>query len=291
MHTLFAHKIGVPQTVTIGNFDGGHLGHQALLQKLCHISKLNQTASTVITFEPLTSEFFAPQKPRRLMNLRDKTTWVKAQGVDNMRCIPFTTKIATLSAADFIQYYLLSSGVTHVVVGDDFRFGHNRQGTPALLAASGLHITLLPPIIQEGRVSSSQIRALLMTGQFQQATQALGHPYRLSGVVQYGNQKGRLLGFPTANIALNRYLPPLSGVYQVRVLVGEIWYNGIANVGVRPTVDGAHPLCEVHILNFHQTLYGKRLVLEPTRKIRDEKRFDSLEQLKAQIKLDISTLQ
>jgi riboflavin kinase/FMN adenylyltransferase len=290
MHTLFAQKIGVSQTVAIGNFDGGHRGHQALLQKLCQVSKSTQTASTVITFEPLTCEFFAAQKPRRLMNLRDKTAWVKAQGVDNMLCIPFTNKIATLSATDFIQQYLLANRVVQVVIGEDFRFGAGRQGTPALLAARGLLTTLLPPVIQEGRVSSSQIREFLMAGQFQQAEQALGRPYRLSGVVQYGSQRGRLLGFPTANIALNRYLPPLSGVYQVRVLVGGVWYNGAANIGVRPTVDGTRSLCEVHILNFHQTVYGKRLVLEPLRKIREEKRFDSLEQLKAQIGHDIATL-
>ena len=277
------------QVAIIGNLDGGHLGHQALLSQLNRIALNEKLDKAVFTFEPLTHEYFLGKRCARLMRFRDKWKWLKEQGVQYVYPLRFTQRLAHLSAEAFIEEHLKPRGIVHVVVGDDFRFGANRQGDAALLRARGIAVTTIEKVGESERISSSVIRRLIEQGNFKQVNAYLGRPYQLSARVVYGHQRGRLLGFPTANLSLRYFPPPLRGVYAVRVKVGEAWHDGVANVGFRPTViqKTAHLSCEVHILQFSANLYGQWLTIEPYYKIRDEKKFDSLESLKAQIQKDI----
>lgn len=284
---------------TIGSFDGVHRGHQVLLDQVVKMAKQCGLPSLVMVFEPQPHEYFSRQTaPPRLMRLREKVEALFEQGIDRVLCLKFNQQLRTLSAEDYVRRVLVEGvGVKHLIIGDDFKFGCDRSGDFAMLKEQGaIHgFTVCDtPTQQEdfARISSTRIRGLLERDAFEEAERLLGKPFTVSGRVIYGRQLGRTLGFPTANIGLGRYRSPVSGVYAVGVkLVGvdgsQVEHPGVANVGVRPTVDGGvKPLLEVHLLDARQDLYGMFLRVTFKRKIREEQRFSSLDDLQAQIKKD-----
>jgi riboflavin kinase / FMN adenylyltransferase len=294
LHNLrVGHKGNV---VTIGAFDGVHLGHQAILQQVVAQAQRLGLPSLVMIFEPQPHEFFSGEKaPARLMRLGEKVEALFDAGIDRVFCVPFNRQLSQLSAEHFIQQILVEGlGTRYLVVGDDFRFGSKRKGDYALLSAAsqqyGFELTDTTTYLTHNeRVSSTRIREVLETGAFAEVTALLGKPYTISGRVVKGQQLGRELGAPTANVHLHRYRSPLSGVFAVKTTLanGEV-LAGVANVGVRPTVCGdAKPILEVHLFDRNDDLYGQTIVVEFTHKIREEKRFDSLELLREQIQKDI----
>jgi riboflavin kinase/FMN adenylyltransferase len=282
--------------VTIGAFDGVHLGHQAILQQVVEQAKVLNLPSLAMVFEPQPHEFFSGEKaPARLMRLGEKVEALFAAGIERVFCLPFNRLLSQLSAEDFIQRVLVDGlGTRYLVVGDDFRFGCQRKGDYALLAASaqqqGFKLTDTGTyIVNAERVSSTRIRQVLEAGNFSDVPALLGKPYTISGRVVYGQQLGRQLGAPTANVHLHRYRSPLSGVFVVETTLanGEV-LPGVANVGVRPTVCGdAKPILEVHLFDRNDDLYGQKIIVEFKQKIREEKRFDSVDILREQIQQDI----
>ena len=284
--------------VTIGSFDGVHIGHQAILQQVKDAAERLQLPSVVMTFEPQPREYFSSEKaPARLMRLREKIDALLAFGIDHVVCLKFNSQLRTLSAMDFIDRVLVDGlAVEHLIVGDDFRFGCDRSGDFAMLtergSQAGFEVMDTATVEIEGqRVSSTLIRQFVERGDFHRAAELLGRPFSISGVVGYGQQLGRELGFPTANVQLNRFSAPLSGVFAVRVDVAGTIYQGAANVGVRPTVgDLIKPILEVHLLDFDDDLYGQRIAVEFVHKIRDEEKFTSLEKLVATITSDVEMI-
>jgi riboflavin kinase/FMN adenylyltransferase len=281
---------------TIGNFDGVHRGHQAILARLRERAVELGVPSCVVIFEPQPREYFAPDTaPARLARLRDKVALLAAEGVDRVLCLAFNQRLSKLSAAEFVDTILVDGlGVKHLEVGDDFRFGCDRVGDFEFLQQAGLSqgftVEAAQTVELDGlRVSSTQVRQALAKADFALAERLLGRPYRISGRVLHGQKLARQLGTPTANIQLKRRRVPLSGVYLVSVeLDGKAW-PGVANIGVRPTVSGdgsAH--LEVHLLDYAGDLYGRRLTVEFHHKLREEQRFASLEALKSAIDADIA---
>jgi len=283
--------------VTIGAFDGVHLGHQAILKQVVEKASEYGVPALVMIFEPQPHELFSGEKaPARLMRLGEKVDALFAQGIQRVFCLPFNRELSQLSANDFIRYILVEAlGTRHLVVGDDFRFGSQRLGDYALLCEAGLkygfEVTDTVTYLKENeRVSSTKIRRVLEQADFTQVTELLGKPYSISGRVVKGQQLGRQLGVPTANVHLHRYRSPLSGVFAVLTTLpnGEV-LPGVANVGVRPTVAGDNePILEVHLFDRDDDLYGKKIAVEFKHKIREEQRFSSLEQLKEHIQRDIT---
>jgi riboflavin kinase/FMN adenylyltransferase len=282
---------------TIGSFDGVHLGHQAILRQLTQAADAHQLPSTVIVFEPQPHEFFSGEKaPARLMRLREKIQALFAAGVDRVLCVRFTESLRSLSANEFIEQVLVRGlGIKHLVVGDDFRFGCDRKGDFQLLQQAGnnygFSVSDTCTLLLHGeRVSSTRIRHLLELGDFAGAEELLGRPYSITGRVGYGQQLGRKLGVPTANIHLWRYRSPLHGVFAVTAIMkGQEIYQGVANVGVRPTVSGDQkPLLEVHLFDFADVIYGSIIEVVFHHKLRDEKKFASLDDLKTQLQSDIN---
>jgi riboflavin kinase / FMN adenylyltransferase len=282
---------------TIGSFDGVHLGHQTILRQLIETARQRQLPAVVIVFEPQPHEFFsADRAPARLMRLREKVNALWAAGVDRVVCLHFNQQMRSLSAEDFIQRVLVEGlDIKHLVVGDDFRFGCDRRGDFALLQSKGQVLGFSVSDthtleIDGARVSSTRIRQLLEAGDFSEATTLLGKEYSIHGRVVYGKQLGRQLGVPTANVDLRRYRSPLHGVFAVTVTFadGEV-VEGVANIGVRPTVDGSKkPLLEVHLFDFNRSIYGAVIDVVFKRKLRDEQKFSSLDELKAQLQIDIA---
>lgn len=287
---------GLLSVATLGNFDGVHLGHQALLQTLKAQAQALGLPSLVIIFEPQPKEFFAKdQAPARLTNLREKIQLFTHFGVDYLLCLPFNARMRALSAQDFIDTVLVGGvGVRHLIVGDDFRFGHDRSGDFTLLQAQGARqgftVDDTPTVqMQESRISSTRVRAALAQGDLTGAQALLGRPYSFSGRVAFGRQLGRTLNTPTANILLKRQVLPATGVFAVRVQDeqnGE-HFLGVASLGVKPTItDIPEPSLEVHLFNFSGNLYHRHLRVELVQKIRDEQKFASLDALKAAIEAD-----
>lgn len=285
--------------VSIGNFDGLHRGHQAILDKLCDKSAELGLPSVVLLFEPQPREFFAkrqdPQSaPARLMRLRDKLNALRFSAVDYVLCIRFSPQFATLSAEEFISELLVKQlKVRYLSVGDDFRFGYKRSGDFDLLRNAGLKYRFAVEdshtLSLEGeRISSSYIREALKNDDLALAETLLGKPYSICGRVAHGNKLGRTIGFPTANIMLNRLVTPIQGVYAVQVETPSGKFNGIANVGNRPTINGTKPLLEVHIFDFKGDLYGKAIAVSFLHKVRNETKFESFEALKLQIEKDVA---
>jgi len=281
----------------MGSFDGVHLGHQAIIEQLKVQSKRLKLPSLVMIFEPQPHEFFTGDKaPARLMRLGEKIQALFEQGVDRVLCLPFNRKFSELSSDEFIQRVLINAlGVRYLVVGDDFRFGSGRSGGYTDLVAAGenndFQVTDTQSFLMDGeRVSSTLIRDLLQQNNFTQAAHLLGKPYTISGRVVKGQQLGRQLGAPTANVHLHRYCSPLAGVFAVTVrLASNEWVCGVANVGVRPTLGGdAKPILEVHLFDRCDDLYGQNIIVEFKHQLREEKRFESLDALKVQIQADIA---
>jgi len=282
---------------TIGAFDGVHNGHRAVLGHLLEKSAELNLPSVVILFEPLPREFFAPSEaPPRLMSFREKFRALEVLGIDRVLRIRFDEALRKMSAADFIQRIVVDGlGVRYIVVGDDLRFGHDRKGDFEMMKAAGLrhdyetmHTDTLG--ISGGRVSSTRVREALLAADFAMAEDLLGQPYSITGKVVYGDQRGRTLNAPTANMQLHRLRAPLSGVYVVEVSgIGPTALPAVANVGTRPTVgDGFRANLEVHLLDFDASLYGKTITVTFREKIRDEEKFASLDELKQQIHQDIA---
>ena len=278
-----------PCALAIGNFDGMHLGHQALLQRLNASAKSLSLRSAVMTFEPHPREFFAPDTaPARLSSLREKLEHFAEAGVQTTYVCRFNRQLARLTPQEFMQHILRDAlNAQAILVGDDFRFGAMRAGSVLDFMEAKFNLISLPQVNLDGaRVSSTRVRSALASGALQEAGLLLGRPYSMSGKVVYGAQLGRQLGFPTANVHMRHERPALKGVYAVK-LDG---LNAVANLGVRPTIGGVSKLkLEVHVLDFNANLYGKHVHVEFVHKIRDEMKFDGLEALKAQIALDVES--
>ncbi|MBD3649493.1 MAG: bifunctional riboflavin kinase/FAD synthetase [Pseudomonadales bacterium] len=281
--------------VTIGNFDGVHVGHQAILKQVTDKAKELNVPSMLICFEPQPQEFFEEfEAPARLTRFREKVERLQEQGVDLVLCLKFNEKTRSMSAQEFMSLLTDDIRVSALFVGDDFRFGNDRSGDFELLQRVGkerdFEVTNLHTLTYEDiRVSSTRIRECLAEGEFEQAEKMLGRPYSIIGKVMHGNQLGRRMNAPTANIQLHRYRAPIDGVYAVEVhrLNGPL--KGVANVGVRPTLDEKtpEPILEVHIFDFDRNIYGKCVEVTFRHKIREEKKFDGLDELKEAIHRDI----
>lgn len=292
LHNLPSGSAGC--VATIGNFDGVHLGHQAVLGQVTEKAQVLGLEAAVITFEPQPQEYFAPEAAiPRLTRLREKYQALSRFAIDRLLVLPFNRRLAALSARDFIERVLVRGlAVRYLVVGDDFRFGHGREGDFAMLQAAGREhgfqvVNMHTFRIGGERVSSTRIRAALAAGDLGTAECLLGRPYRMSGRVAHGDKRGRSIGFPTANLHLHRRSVPVQGVFAVEVfgLEGEP-LPGVANVGNRPTVDGRRTLLEVHLFDFDDDIYGRYVHVDFLHKLRDELRFASLDELKARIGAD-----
>ncbi|GBR43584.1 bifunctional riboflavin kinase/FAD synthetase [Gluconobacter roseus] len=277
----------------LGNFDGVHRGHVHLLDTL-RMARPDHPLS-VVTFDPHPRTLFRPQDPPFRLMLPDvRAAALGAQGVDHVFQIPFDAVFSRLSADRFVNDVLVNGlGVAHVACGADFAFGHRRTGNierlEALLAPHGIGLTIVPQLSDEGGpISSSRIRRLLQEGYPQRAAQELGRPWSITGPVMHGDQRGRLLGFPTANIPLTQHVEPARGVYAARVTLpdGRV-IPGVANIGRRPTInDGQESRLEVHLFDFNEDLYGQTLSVALIALLREEKKFSGLDELKAQIAAD-----
>ncbi|MDO6407708.1 bifunctional riboflavin kinase/FAD synthetase [Pantoea phytobeneficialis] len=283
--------------LTIGNFDGFHRGHQALMAELVEEGRKRQLPVIVMLFEPQPLELFAGDKaPARLMRLREKLRYLKQAGVDAVLCVRFDRRFAAHSAQVFISELLVEKlNVKFLAVGDDFRFGAGRQGDFLLLQKAGVEYdfdVISTQTFCDGgkRISSTAVRQALAQDDFFQAQALLGHPFSISGRVVHGDALGRTIGFPTANLPLRRTVTPVKGVFAVEVLgLGEHPIPGVANIGTRPTVKGLRQQLEVHLLDTHMNLYGRHIDVVLKQKIRDEQRFASLDALKEQIAKDVVT--
>lgn len=285
--------------LAIGNFDGVHLGHQQILRRLRNKALQLGLPSVVMIFEPQPREFFAKTRPdfappARLMRLRDKLHALSEMQIDYVLCVRFHRDFAELSPDVFIQQLLVEKlQVRYLSVGDDFHFGANRSGNfETLKAASeqfGFEIENSDShCLGEDRISSSLIRQALKNDDLALAEQLLGKPYAIRGRVAHGNKLGRTIGFPTANVPLNRLVTAIQGVYAVQVETAQGCFNGIANVGNRPTINGTKPLLEVHLFDFANAIYGQAIEVRFLKKIRAETKFDSFDALKQQIARDVA---
>ena len=276
----------VPLALAIGNFDGMHLGHQALLHKLCEHAESKNLTPAVMTFEPHPREFFTPlNAPARLCNLREKLEYFQRAGIQKVLVCAFNKPFASISAPDFLTMLREKLNANTILVGEDFKFGAKRTGTVDDFKANDFDLISLPSVdFNSERVSSTRARDALFSGNLALAAQLLGRNYSVSGKVVHGAKRGRELGFPTANIHMRHERPALTGVYAVK-LDG---LNSVANLGVRPTIAGVPKLLlEVHILDFNGDLYGRHVHVEFMHKIREEMKFESLMALKTQIAADI----
>ncbi|ENF8749879.1 bifunctional riboflavin kinase/FAD synthetase [Vibrio fluvialis] len=280
--------------LTIGNFDGVHLGHQQVLDQVSERAKSLNLPSVVMTFEPQPMELFLKDKaPARLTRLRDKFVQLGKLDIDRLLCVNFNHHFANLDAQAFIRDLLVTRlGVKFLVVGDDFCFGQGRKGNFAMLEQVGREygfevVSTQSFCLQKLRVSSTAIREALAADELAVAADMLGRDYSISGRVSHGRKLGRTIGFPTANIPLKRCVSPVSGVYVVEAYgLGEQPVGGVANIGQRPTVNGVRQQLEVHLFDFHGNLYGKQLEVALLHKLRNEHKFESFEALKQQIELD-----
>lgn len=279
--------------LTIGNFDGVHKGHQRVISALVAKAKVLNCAAAVLVFEPQPQELFAADKaPARLCRLRDKYSLLAKLGVDRLICVNFTRKFASQSAEQFIDHLLVEQlGIQHLIVGDDFRFGHNRLGDFSMLSEAGkrhqFEVTDTASCkMANCRISSTAIRQALEQDNLSNVEVMLGRPYSIIGRVFHGDKRGRQLGFPTANVLLKRRKSPLNGVFAVIVHTNNGIFDGVANIGSRPTVNGIRQQLEVHIFNFNEDLYGQCIEVVIKKKLRPVMKFDSLEALTVQIKQD-----
>jgi riboflavin kinase/FMN adenylyltransferase len=282
--------------VTIGNFDGVHLGHQSLLQDVVARAKAANLVSVVILFEPHPLEFFLKKSaPARLMKLREKLLALQSYQIDYVLCLRFDARLAAMPAQDFVTELLVKRLSARVlVVGDDFRFGAKRQGDVRLLRELGQRygyvVDQMPTLLEKAeRVSSTRVREALAADDLLLAKQLLGRTYTLTGKVVHGNRIGRQLGFPTANLYLHRQVVAIQGVLVVRVkIAGEAaWHYGVANLGTRPVVGGKRVLLEVYLFDFKRDIYGQHLQVELLHKLRDEVMLPDLAALKTMIAKDV----
>ena len=284
---------------TIGNFDGVHLGHQKVISKIINQSKVLGLPSMIITFEPTAKEFFLKKHaPARLTNFREKFSQIRELGIDKLVCLKFNRALANMPAEKFIKDILADAlHIKSLTVGDNFRFGKDRKGDFSLLQEHAeklnYEVNNTESYSQNGlRVSSTLIREYLANGALVRAKEMLGREYSISGHVIHGDKNGRTIGFPTANIPIKRKKSAVNGVYAVDVLMenGE-QLHGVANIGHRPTVGGTRTQLEVHVFQLSHEIYGNHIKVIFQKKLRDEKKFDSFEELKKQIQLDSQSAQ
>jgi len=285
-----------PVALTIGNFDGFHLGHQAMLARLAEAARRLKVPSCVMTFEPHPREFFAPdQAPTRLTSLREKLEWLDRAGIERVQICRFNFEFAKTTAEDFIARILYRGlAARWILVGDDFRFGARRAGDLSLLkqaeSACGFRVHAMHSVMADGvRVSSTAVREALARGDMARAQRLLGRPYSISGRVVSGDRVGRKLGCPTANVLMKHNRPPLAGIFAVEVhgIEGRA-LPGVASLGVRPTLArDARPCLEVHLLDFARDIYGAHLRVDFLHKFRDEQKYADVETLKRQIAVDV----
>ncbi|MFA6182304.1 bifunctional riboflavin kinase/FAD synthetase [Acidithiobacillus sp.] len=295
MHSFLHHRSNraadLPQAVSIGNFDGVHRGHQALLKTM----QDSGLPTAVLTFEPLPREFFrGADAPPRLSSLREKVVALRHNGVQSIACLPFNQALANLSAEDFITQILVRQLCCGLLsVGHDFRFGARRRGDLDMLSRFGqqygFSVKEQPPFLLDGqRVSSTGIRAFLQSGDLAHAASWLGRPYALCGRVVHGDHLGRELGFPTANIPLNRRPVPVKGIFAGRLLSPKGNWIAAVSIGLRPTVGGKQMVLEAHCLDAdNPDLYGQQVSVELHHKLRDEEKYVDLDTLKAAIDNDV----
>lgn len=280
--------------VTIGAFDGVHLGHQAIMRQVVDKAADLNLPSVAVIFEPLPREYFQ-QAVARIQPFRDKVQALFEQGIDRVLCLHFNERLSTISPRDFVHRVLVQGlGTRYLVVGDDFRFGNKRAGGTELLrseaAVHGFEVVRAATVEVDGeRVSSSRIRQALEESRFAEVERLLGRPFLIRGRVRRGEQLGRQLGVRTANVSMGRQHSPLHGIYAVTVSgAGLQAHPAVASIGLRPTVNAlSRPLLEVHLLDYSGCLYGKRIAVEPKQKLREEERFASLTELREQMEEDI----
>lgn len=280
--------------VAIGIFDGVHVGHRSLIEKMVAVGRKKKLKTVVLTFHPHPAQVLRNVPINYLTSLRRRIDLIKSLGVDKVWVIEFTKKFARLSPKEFVQEYLIKRlGVKEVFVGDDFRFGENRTGDVVLFEEMGKkfsfkvhHVHTIKKI--HHKISSSWLRELILTGKLKQASRLLGRLVSVSGKVIQGRQLGKILGFPTANLQIEGGILPPNGAYIVQVFMGSRKWWGISNIGFRPSVSSLkqQPLLEVHLLDFHRNIYQKELIVEFLKKIRNEKKFPSVDRLVSQIKKD-----
>ena len=283
---------------TIGNFDGLHAGHQAILNQVKDKAQESGSSSLVFFTEPHASEYFALEQdstepPPRICPWREKVKLLTNFGIDFAFFLQFNRSLKTMTPELFLEQVLSQVNLKHLIIGDDFRFGAKRAGDFELLkewgAANDTEVIAHSTVsFQDERISSTRIRAALLESDFILAEQLLGRPYTFSGKVVFGQQIGRSIGIPTANLWIPKQRLPIAGVYAVTCSIEGKTHKGIANMGIRPTVGGTKPVLEVHIFDFNEMVYGKRLTVEFKNKLRDEKKFDNIALLKEQILTDIS---
>jgi len=277
--------------LTIGNFDGVHLGHLQILNTLKTAADERGLSSCIMSFEPLPEEYFCKENaPARLYRLREKWCALESAHIDYFLCCKFNHSLANLSASEFIEKILLEKlQIKYLLVGDDFRFGNNRCGDFKMLQQAGKKhgfevYNTESHCLNEKRISSTRIRKALLSDQLDDAAKLMNRPYQICGRIAHGDKRGRTIGFPTANIKLHRHATPFSGVYAVTLHgIDNHVLKGVANIGKRPTVDGHHLQLEVHLFNFDKSIYGEQVCVEFKLKLRDEKRFESFDVLKQQI--------
>jgi riboflavin kinase/FMN adenylyltransferase len=292
LHNISQHHQGC--VLTVGNYDGVHLGHQKMIGALKARATELRSAATVLVFEPSSKEFIDPEgAPPRLTRWREKFLALAAQGVDRLVTLRFDEYMRAMTPECFVDELIVAAlGTRHIVVGNDFRYGCNAGGTIDSLRAAGeargFGVEQIAPFVFDGvRVSSTVVRERLAESDFAGAKRLLGRPYRMLGRVVHGRELGRELGFPTANLRLMRRKSPVRGVMAVRVFgIEPKGLTAVASLGTRPTVDGTDMLLEVHVFDFAGDLYGREIEVEFVAKLRDEVKFDSLDALTAQMKVD-----
>ena len=280
--------------VALGNFDGIHLGHKEVIKTAKEIASKTKKPSAVMSFEPHPITVIRPDvKNIRITPFREKSELTKDLGIDVLFSIHFNKEFSEVSAKDFIEKILIEQlSVSHVVVGYDFIFGHKRSGNIDLLkeyaSKDSFGITQVRAIeTEKGEpFSSTKIRENIKAGNIKAATEKLGHDYVIEGIVKHGDKIGRDLGFPTANIILKDHLRPAYGIYAAKILVEDKWLDGVINIGIRPSIDSQKELLEAHIFDYDGNLYGKRIKIMPLEYISEEKKFDSLDDLKIKIEED-----
>ncbi len=290
----------VSTVATIGNFDGLHLGHQQILKTMQKEADFHGLWKLIVFTEPHAQEFFAEaagldaSKPPRILPWQEKVRKMKELGVELAFFLKFNNQLRSMTPRNFLDKVLLRLNIKKLILGDDFRFGANREGDFNLLKKWGsensIEVSNTETFKMEGeRVSSTRKRKALTNNDFELATKLLGRPFTYAGKVVYGQQLGAQLGIPTANLWLPKNKLPISGVYIVKALLDKKVLNGIANMGIRPTIGGELPVLEVHLLDFSQSIYGQTLTVEFLKKVRDEKKFENTTALKEQIFKDITT--
>ena len=281
--------------ITLGNFDGLHLGHQELIRKIIHRAKETGGLSMVVTFRPHPLKILAPEKCPPLISIyEEKIELLDKLGIDVLVKIPFTLDFSAMEPRAFVKDILVDLlGAKEIFVGSNYRFGKGRKGNIQMLRDLGKELGFIVREVEQVSlnsevISSTRIRQLLINGDVEHAAKLLGRPYALCGVVIKGDGRGKGLGFPTANLAPRHSLIPSNGVYAVRLLVRDKYYDGIVNIGLRPTFDAKSMAIEVHIFDFNEDIYGEEMTVYFANKIREEKKFDSADSLIGQITKDIS---